>query len=170
MRIGIIGPTRIDKFCKVVNKQRSDFDHFLHKISEHLASTEHSLVVVPAQENASGIIAQQYRDLQGSKVYGIVPEDDEEFGLMDVDPIYADEIINCGTWRNQPEKLCEESDVLLCVGLAPGTIIEICYAKWFKVQKIFILIEFLSQRLAPEIEKDLPIGYVNFSELKEKIK
>ena len=144
--------------------------YFLEKVAEYLASTDNEIVIMPAHDSAQGILARNYRDYKGKEVIGLIPEDDVEFGLMDLDRGVADTNINCGTWRNQPETLCEESDVLLVVGLAPGAMIEICYSKWFKVKKVYIMTDFLSSKLHPEIEKDLRIEYISINELEDKIK
>jgi len=170
MRIGILGPTRVKEFCERLGVEESEYLYFLEKIAERLASTSHEIIVMPASGTAQGLIASAYKDLGGKKVVGIVPRDDTEWGIRDVDETIADDIINCGTWRNQPEKFCEESDVLLVVGLAPGAMIEICYTKWFKVKRVFLMRDFMSQKLHPEIEKDIPVEYISIQDLKDKIK
>jgi len=83
--------------------------------------------------------------------------------------ILIDKEINCGTWRNQPEKLDEESDILICLGFSPGSLIEISYTKWFKVKKIYIIKEFISQKLPKEINKKLNISYLSLKELKKRL-
>lgn len=170
MKIGILGPTRINEFCESINVHKADYLHFLEKIAEYLASTPHEIVVMPAHDTAQGLIASAYKDYKGKKVIGLVPEDDVEWGLLNIDGRVADETINCGTWRNQPEKLCEESDVFLVVGLSPGAMIELCYSKWFKVKKVFIMTDFVKQKLPPEVEKDLDVEYIDIHNLDEKIK
>lgn len=170
MKIGVIGPTRVKEFCITINAQQVDYLHFLETIGEYLASTDNELVIMPAYDSAQGIIARNYKDYKGKEVIGLIPEDDTEFGLMDLDRTTADTNINCGTWRNQPEAFCEESDILLVVGLSPGAMIEICYSKWFKVKDVFIMSDFMSSKLHPEVEKDLRVEYITMNELKDKIK
>jgi len=170
MKIGIIGPTRIDKFCDSLDVEKSEYVHFLNKVAEHLAKKGHEIIIMPAEDTAQGVVAQTYKDFRGKKVIGLMPHDDVEFGLMNLDETIADDIINCGTWRNQPETLCELSDVLLVVGWAPGGMIEICYTKWFKVKKVFVFEDFLSQKIHPELTKDLTLEYVNIHNWEEKLK
>ncbi|MFC2135612.1 hypothetical protein ACFLTH_13440 [Bacteroidota bacterium] len=170
MKIGVLGPTRINEFCQTLDVQKAEYIYFLEKVAEHLASTKHEIVIMPAHDTSQGVIASAYKDFKGVKVIGLIPEDDTEWGLLNIDPHVADENINCGNWRNQPEKLCEESDVFLCVGLSPGSMIELCYSKWFKVKKVYVMTDFMSQKLPPEVEKDLSVEYITINELDEKIK
>ncbi|NQU98219.1 hypothetical protein HQ533_02025 [Candidatus Woesearchaeota archaeon] len=170
MRIGIIGPTRIDKFCAATGFEESEYRHFLEKVAEILAEGGYEIIVTPSYTSAPGLVTQVYKDLKGKKVIGVVPEDDTEFGWFDLDETIPDEVINCGTWRNQPETFCESSDILLVIGLSTGAMIELCYSKWFKVKKLLILKDFLSNKLHPEIEKDLDVEYISIQELKEKIR
>ncbi|MBU0666665.1 MAG: hypothetical protein ABIC91_06320 [Nanoarchaeota archaeon] len=165
MKIGIAGPTRIKEFCETLKLKKIDYFSFLENIGKQIALTGHELVVVPAQTNAPGIIAKAYKNAGGKRIIGIIPTDDDDWGLLDVEPSLADEIITCGTWRNQPEKLCEESDVLLVVGYSPGAMIEICYTKWFKVKKVLIVKNYISAKLHPEIEKDLDLEYIEKTQL-----
>ncbi|MBL7057687.1 hypothetical protein ISS09_05385 [Candidatus Woesearchaeota archaeon] len=170
MKIGILGPTRIDEFCEVVNAGKTEYLYFLEQIAEYLASTNNSIVIMPSRITAQGVVALTYKDLGGKKVIGVIPEDDVEWGIKDIDESVADEVVNCETWRNQPEKLCEESNIFLLVGMSPGAMIEVCYSKWFKVKKVFIMTDFLSQKLPAEVEKDLDVEYITLFELKDKIK
>lgn len=170
MIIGVVGPTRIKEFCIALRVEESSYMVFLEKIAEYLASTNHELLIMPAHDTSPGVIASIYKDLNGRKVIGLVPEDDVEFGLNDIDGTIADETINCGTWRNQPEAFCEKADILLVVGLSPGAMLEMCYAKWFKVKHIYVMEDFLSSRLPPELEKDIPIKYITIHDLEEYIR
>ena len=136
MIIGLLGPTNVKKYCDILGFELSEYKYFLEKIAEHLAKTGHEIIIMPSQNQTSqSIVAQTYKDYRGKKVIGIIPMDDTEWGLLDIDEHFADENINCGTWRNQPETFCEKSDILLVIGLSPGAMIELCYTKWFKVEK-----------------------------------
>jgi|FLOH01.1.fsa_nt_gi predicted Rossmann-fold nucleotide-binding protein len=169
MKVGIIGPTRIDKFCEVTTYDKTEYTYFLHELGVLLAKKGLEIMITPSYTSAPGFVAQVYRDFKGKKVWGLIPEDDTEFGWFDLDFTLADEKINCGTWRNQPESFCQEADIFICVGLSTGTMIELCYSKWFKMKKVFILTDFLSSKLHPEIEKDLDIEYIQLSELGDKL-
>ena len=95
--------------------------------------------------------------------------DDKEFGC---DYLNKDlgESINCGTWRNQPEKLNEETDILISIGHSVGGLIEICYTKWFKPKPVYILTDIDSEKLPKVVEEELDIKYVSISELEEVLK
>ncbi len=92
--------------------------------------------------------------------------DDKEFGFdwLNLD---IGEIINCGTWRNQPGRLNEETDVLICLGYSAGGLAEIAYTKWFKPKKVYVVKELVSRELPEEINLDLK--YVWIKELEEEL-
>ena len=132
MKIGMVGPTRMDLFCRILDISFEEYEYFLEKIAETIARSGHEMVILPEQGSVQEMLSKKYKDLGGKKVIGIVPKDDVEFGIENLNEFMVDEIVNCKTWRNQPEKLCEESDILVVVGLSPGAVIEISYSKWFK--------------------------------------
>ncbi len=168
MRIGIAAPTRIEKLCAILNISESEYIHFLYTIAQRLAASQHELVLVPDHGSASWMVARNYKDFGGKKVFALVPFDDEEFGQVDLE--IADENISCGTWRNQPEKLCEESDCLMVLGLSPGAMIELCYSKWFKLRNVLVFKDFITQPIHEELAKDLNISYVSLDSFMEQLK
>jgi len=154
MRIGIIGPSSLNK----------NFTEIIKGLAKIVAESESEIVVTPDKGSASEFFAQEYLKSRGKKVFEIIPLDDEEFGYgyLNLD---LGESINCGTWRNQPEKFNEETDVLLCIGYAVGVLTEIAYTKWFKPKPVFIIEELVSGRLPEEIHLDLK--YVSAGNLKK---
>ncbi|MBS3079812.1 hypothetical protein J4218_06835 [Candidatus Pacearchaeota archaeon] len=95
--------------------------------------------------------------------------DDKEFGFSWVN-LDIGEHINCGTWRNQPEKLNEETDCFLCIGYAVGVLAEIAYSKWFKPKSVYIINELVSGKLPVEVEKGLKLKYIDVGDLKKHLK
>jgi len=65
--------------------------------------------------------------------------------------------INCKTWRNQPEKLNEETEILISIGHSIGGIIEIGYTKWFKPKPVYVIKDIDSEKLPRVMEKELDI-------------
>jgi len=157
MKVGIIGPS------KVVNKSK------ILEIAKIIVGLGHAIVVTPDKGSASEAFAQGYLDNEGKKVYEIVPLDDKEFGV-DYLNLELGEHINCGTWRNQPEKTNEETDVLLCVGYAVGVLIEIGYSKWFKPKPVYIIKELVSGKLPKEVEGSLDLRYISIKDIEKELK
>ena len=156
MKIGIIGPSKFEG-----NKE------IIRELAKKVAGEGHEIFVTPDKGSASEFFAKEYLASEGKKVFVVAPLDDKEFGYdwLNLD---LGENINCGTWRNQPEKLNEETDALICIGYAAGVLIEIGYSKWFKPKPIYLINELISEQLPKEIEGSLNLNYVNCDKLKLK--
>ncbi|MFC1681999.1 hypothetical protein ACFL0X_00060 [Nanoarchaeota archaeon] len=159
MRIGIIGPSELKDFYKI------------KQVAEIVAKLKHEVVLTPDKGSTSEFFAKEYLNAGGKKVFEVVPLDDKEFGYDWVN-LELGENINCGTWRNQPEKLNEECDVLVCLGYSAGGLAEIAYTKWFpkgKVKKpVYIIEELVSGKLPSEIKLDL--RYVSIGDLEKVLR
>ena len=79
------------------------------------------------------------------------------------------ENINCDSWRNQPEKLNEETDCLLCLGYAEGVLIEIAYSKWFNPKPVYIVKELVSQELPKDSRRKVNIKYISYNDLEKEL-
>ena len=160
MKIGIIGPSKIEYVEEINGKAKE----IISSIAKKIALSKNEIVVVPDKGSVSEFFAQEYIKNKGKKVWEVVPLDDKEFGLswMNLD---IGEKINCGTWRNQPEKLNEECDIFLCLGYAVGVLAEIAYTKWFKPKKVYIITELVSGKLPIEVERSLKLEYVSYKKL-----
>ena len=134
-----------------------------------LAKSGHEIVLTPDKGSSSEYFALEYLKNKGKKVYEVLPLDDKEFGYSYVNTELG-EHINCGTWRNQPEKLNEETDALVCIGYAVGVLAEIAYTKWFKPKPIYIIKEIDSEKLPKIINDSLDIRYLSLSELEKNLK
>ncbi|HJX50558.1 MAG TPA: hypothetical protein VJ438_03795 [Candidatus Nanoarchaeia archaeon] len=161
MRIGIIGPSKIE----YVEEVNPDAKKILKEIVKKVINRE--IVVVPDKGSVSEFFAKEYIKSKGKKVWNMLPLEDKEFGLDYVNTEIGEKI-SCGTWRNQPEKLNEETDVLLCVGYAVGVLAEIAYSKWFKPKPVYILKELISGELPKEINKSLDLRYISYKDLNLK--
>ncbi|MBR9702000.1 hypothetical protein GOV13_03690 [Candidatus Pacearchaeota archaeon] len=157
MRIGIIGPSKLREKDKI------------SRIAKIVANLGKEIVLTPDKGSSSEFFAQEYLANKGKKVFEIVPLDDKEFGYDWVN-LDLGEKINCGSWRNQPEKLNEESDVLLCLGYSTGGMIEICYSKWFKKKPVYIINEFIEDKLPKELEESLDLKYISIEDLEKELK
>lgn len=165
MRIGIIGPSKLE-YLDEVNK---DARGIVSEIAGLVAKSSNEIIVVPDKGSSSEFFAQEYLRNKGKKVYEVIPLDDKEFGYSWIN-VDLGEHINCGIWRNQPEKLNEECDVLLCIGYAVGVLAEIAYTKWFKPKPVYIVKKLVTRKLPVEVEKSLNLKYVSLSELKKLLR
>ena len=162
MRLGIIGPSKLESLDSVNKNARQ----LISRLAKLVANYGNDILVVPDKRSASEFFAQEYLRFKGKKVYELIPLDDKEFGYSWLNSEIG-EHINCGTWRNQPEKLNEETDCLLCIGYAVGVLAEIAYSKWFKPKPIYIVRKLVTKRLPEEVEKSLRLEYVSLAQLRE---
>jgi hypothetical protein len=165
MKIGIIGPSKLEYLQDIDENP----EKILNNLAKSLAISGNEIVVTPDKGSVSEYFAKEYLKNKGKKVYEVVPLEDKEFGLVWVNQDLGD-IINCSTWRNQPEKLNEETDALLCVGYAVGVLAEIAYSKWFKPKPVYIIKELTSQKLPKEIERSLDLRYFSVKEFEKYLK
>lgn len=166
MRIGIIGSSKLE-YLEDINPNAKE-------ILENLAKKviKHEIVTTPDKGSVSEYFAKIYLKNNGLKVHNLLPLDETEFGLSWMNTEIGEKI-NCGTWRNQPEKFNEETDALLCVGYAVGVLAEIAYSKWFnpKIKSkspkpIYIIRELVSCQLPREVEKSLNIKYISYKDFR----
>lgn len=159
MKIGVIGPSKIE-FLEEINK---DAKKILKEIIKKIIDKE--IVVTPDKGSVSEFFAKQYLSDRGKKVWSVIPLEDKEWGYSYVNTEIGEKI-SCGSWRNQPEKFNEETDVLLCVGYAVGVLTEIAYSKWFKPKPVYIIKELVSGELPKEVNKSLDLRYISYKDLK----
>lgn len=159
MRIGIIGPTKLSSLEKI----NRDAVKIIRGLSKTIAESGNEIVITPDKGSVAEFFANEYLNNGGKKIYSVIPMDDKEFGYDWINLDLGDRI-NCGTWRNQPEKLNEETDMLLGLGYAEGVLIEIGYSKWFKPKPVKIIKEFISEELPKESVKKIDLEYVSYRE------
>lgn len=173
MKLGIIGPTQWQRNCKIIGVSEKEFLGEIKKIAETVFSLGFEITINPHKNGASFEFALEFKRL-GGKVFGIVPLQDKEFGIDYLDQSVCDEIIDCGTWRNQPESLNENCEAMLCLGFSSGTINEVAFSKWFPVgqksKKVLVVKEFISKELPSESVKDINLEYILLGQLEKKLK
>ena len=152
MKIGIIGPSKLKDKEKV------------KEIAKIVAQSGNEVFLTPDKGSSSEFFAQEYERAGGEKVYSVFPIKDKEFGITHVN-LNLGENIDCKTWRNQPEKLSEETDILISIGHSVGGIIEIGYTKWFRPKPVYIIKDIDSERLPKVMEKELDLKYILINEL-----
>ncbi len=133
MRIGIIGPSKLRNKSKIL------------RVAKIVAESGNEVVLTADKGSSSEFFALEYIKNKGKQIYSVLPLDDKEFGYSWVN-VDLGKKINCKTWRNQPEKLNEESEVLISIGHSVGGMIEIGYTKWFKPKPVYVIKD-LSKKL-----------------------
>lgn len=172
MRIGIIGPGDVGKYCEMIGLNPKEYKQKLEKLANKIAELNYEVVICADKGSTSEKFAQLYKIHKGKKIIGIVPQDDKEFGISWLNLDILDEKDNCGTWRNQPERLAELSDLLISIGWASGVVAEIYAAGWFsKSEKVYVIDDFISQRLPKELDASFKkIEYLSLSKLLKFLK
>lgn len=171
MKIGIIGPGEVEKYCERAKINKTKYTLIVKDLAISLANTTSEIVVTPDKGSTSELFVKEYLASGGKKVYEVIPLDDKEFGYSWVN-IDLGEHINCETWRNQPETLCENSDLLICIGWGGGTLAEVYYTRWFgKVKKVYVVEELIDSKLPNSLDKTFKIlEYIKANELEKKLK
>lgn len=171
MRIGIIGPGEVEKYCERAKIDIDAYKKIIGNLASSAAESGHEIVVTPDKGSTTELFAKEYLKNKGKKVIEVVPLDDKEFGYEWVNTELG-ENINCGTWRNQPETLCENSDSLICIGWGGGTVAEIYYTRWFsKAKKVYVVEDIIDDKLPVSLEVSLKIvEYVKAAELEKRLK
>ena len=169
MNIGVIGPTKIDIFCRLRGVSKDYFIKAVQFVAARLAASDHTFYIVPDAGSTVAVFAKHYREYNGKKLIGLVPENDTEFGNSWLDRTLTIHIENTGTWRNTPEELVRNADVLLCFGLGLGTMIEVAYSKWFHTNKIYFIKEFVPV-LPVELTHKIHCQWVSLAEIPALLK
>ena len=167
MKVGIIG-SNIKEQSKALRKEPEELYLILRSVAEHLASSS-DLIVIPEQGSSSEFIAEVYRENDGTKIVGIIPMQDKEFGVSEINTPICDEMVNSGTWSNSGPTLIKRSDIILCLGLSPRSVIELCFTRWYPKEKILVADDLVTQRLPIEIQNQLNINYIKLKELEKYI-
>jgi len=154
MKIGIIGPS------KFINTEGIRF------VAGVLAELDCEVFLVPDKGSSCEFFALEYLKKKKLGLNLVAPLDDNEFGYSWLN-LDLGKVVNCSIWRNQPEKLNELTDVLVCLGYSAGVLAEIAYTKWFNKKPVFFVDEFISGKLPLEINLDL--RYVNLNDLKSAL-
>jgi hypothetical protein len=163
MKIGIIGPSKIS-YVEEINPNARKIIDGLAKIVK-----DYEIVLTPDKGSVSEFFAEKYISFGGKKIYSIIPLDDHEFGYSWLNTNLG-EHINCGSWRNQPEKLNEETEVLLCLGYSVGGNIEISYSKWFNKKPVYIIRELVTAEFPRDATRDLDIKYISYKDFSKELK
>lgn len=162
MRIGIIGPNYCPQLSKEDLKTRKNN---LKKVAKALAKANFEILLTPNKNSLLELLGKEYLKNKGKKIFELVPLNDNFEEHLNVE---LGEIISCGKWPNQPSKFNEECDVMFCVGYGGMVLAEIGFSGYYNPKKIYIIKEFISQKLPKEI--GLNIEYIALAELEDVLK
>jgi hypothetical protein len=157
MRIGIIGPNMCPQLKQAELEIRKDN---LIQVARILAKTDFEILLTPNKNSLLELLGKEYLKNGGRKIYEIVPLDDDYEEHLNVS---LGENISCGKWESQPSKFNEECGVMFCVGYGGMVLAEIGFSGYYNPKRIYIINEFISQKLPEGIGLD--IEYINLNEL-----
>ena len=162
IRVGIIGPTDIQVTAESAGLDPAACGSMASAAGENLARGGYQLVVVP--DRGVGLLAAQaYHDAGGRRLIGIIPHGGTSAqaasSRCEEHRHLCHETVEDLTWTGQHERICQMSDVLLCIGLSCGTMSEIAWTKWVGNTPV-VVIEPLVSGIPPEIQAETALHLV----------
>ena len=163
LKVGIIGPTNLEKLSKLTGKSVSFFLEKAKEIGKVVADGGHELWI-NGDRGMTISIGRSYKENKGKKLVVLYPKvaepwpDDHIRKYKEVADIVREE--RNWFWANY--SVVSEPDLCICVGLSAGTLSELAYIKWNhllnqgKLEKLIAIKELLRGGvLPPEIEVDI---------------
>ena len=161
MKLSIIGSSSKDTILKNSKISQEDLNALISQLGTYAASLAAELIIVP-DEGIPFEIAKAYKEAGGHKVTGIVPLLDKKFGVEHIREFIGilDETVDVKTWYEADGEIASFGDLCICIGLSPGSLVEICMMKYhakFLDKKIPLIIfeNTFSGKLPEEIKEQL---------------
>ncbi|MEI7539605.1 MAG: hypothetical protein WCJ36_02450 [Candidatus Saccharibacteria bacterium] len=155
MKIGIIGPNNI------FNGDIGDRKGLPDRVAEILASSNHEIVLTPDKNSLLEYFGNKYKEFNGNKIWLVLPTEEQGYdSYLNTD---LGEIISCKDWDRQANEFNRQCDIFICVGYAWGGMKEIACAQYFNKKKIYILKEFISDKLPEEL--GFLVEYISINDL-----
>jgi len=162
VRIGIIGPTDIAVTTRAAGLDPAACEHAAREAGESLARQGHEVVVVP-DRGVALLAAQAYRAAGGRRLIGIIPHGGTSAqaatSCCQSHRNLCDETVEDLSWTEQHERICQLSDLLLCIGLSCGTLSEIAWTKWVGNTPV-VVIRPLVSGIPPEMAAETDLHWV----------
>jgi len=168
----IIGPTDKTKIFRYGKIKKNEYGIYKQKIGKVLVENISRIDIIP-DDGFPLDIAKVYKELGGKLVVGNVPKGGSRY--LDKYLKFCDKIEEVeGDWTFLNTSLSLKDDIMIGIGLSPGTIVEIAYSKYHKKylnNPIPVLIDerTISQRLCKELEEEIDIKYFNSVHSLEKL-
>ena len=181
LKIGVIGPTNIQKLSRLTKKPAIYFLVRAEKIGKILAEIGCELWVNGDRGMAESI-ARSYKKNNGEKLVILFPVKAEPWPKKHAERYkkQADKLKEEPNWFWTNYNVVAIPDICICVGLSAGTLSELAYIKWDhqlkrgNLKRLIAIKELLRNRkLPPEIEVDIKkvLTYINkVEELKQILK
>ena len=175
LKVGLIGPTNIQKLSKLTKKPASFYIKKANEIGKLLAKADCE-VWVNSDRGMAINIASSYKRNKGKRLVVLFPGSNQPWPNKHARPYkkYADIIRKEPDWFWTNYNVTAIPDVCVCVGLSAGTFSELAYIKWnyqFKrggLKKLIAIKELLRDgKLPPEIEFDIKKILIYINEVKD---
>lgn len=175
LKIGIIGPTNIQKLSRLTKRPVS---FYLQKTKEigKLLSEINCELWINSDKGVAINIAKSYKKNKGKKLVILYPGKGEPWPNKHARPYikYADELRKEPDWFWTNYNVTAIPDICICTGLSAGTLSELAYIKWNyqlkrgNLKKIIVIKELLrGKKLPPEIEVDIKKILIYINKAKE---
>jgi len=171
LKVGIIGPTNIQKLSKLTKKPVRFFLIRAQEIGKILAETPYELWI-NSDKGMAFHIARAYKKHKGKKLVILYPGRSEPWSNKHtlIYKKYGDREIKEKNWFWTNYDVVSKPDICVCVGISAGTLSELAYIKWNcqfnqgKLKKLIAIKELLREKKLPaEVEVDIKkvLTYVN---------
>ena len=163
LKVGIIGPTNIQKLSRLTKKPAGFFLQKAKEIGKLLAEIGCELWV-NSDKGMANIIARSYKKNGGKKLVVLYPGKGEPWPNKHAKPYkkYADQLRKEPNWFWTNYNVIALPDLCICVGLSAGTMSELAYIKWNyqlkrgRMKKLIAIKELIRGRRLPlEVEADI---------------
>lgn len=171
MKVGVIGPTDLDKLVDLMGGSQEAFLGKAAQIGRILAETECCELWVNPDGGMLAAVAEAYKDAGGKKLVVLVPKARPwPITHIQTHAARADKIVNVADWFHANYQVVSTTDVCICVGLSAGVHTELGYIKWDaqfqcgNLQTLIVIKELVRGGvLPPEIEANIGerIHYIN---------
>jgi predicted Rossmann-fold nucleotide-binding protein len=158
MKVGIVGPN------KIFDGDLEERKKLLDSVAKIVADSKNEIVLTPDKDSLLEYFGKKYLKFGGEKISTVAPIEDKAEEHLNLE---LGEIINCHDWDRQANEFNRECDVFVCIGWAWGALKEIACAQYFNKKKIYILKEFISDKLPEEL--NFLVEYISISEVAEKL-
>jgi len=175
LKVGLIGPTNIQKLSKLTKKPVSFYIKKTKEIGKLLAELNCE-VWINSDKGMAINIAKYYKQNGGKKLVILFPNSSQPWPNKHAYPYkkYADVIRKEPNWFWTNYNVTAIPDLCVCVGLSAGIFSELAYIKWNyqlkrgKLKKLIAIRELLRERKLPsEIEFDIRRILIYINEVKD---
>ena len=140
--IGLIGPTNLQRISAASGIAEAHYKATAFEVGQAIARAGAVLAVVP-DRGVALLGMQGYRGAEGPWTLALVPSGGPSESVATSNCLEnseaCDEVVTGFTWHHQHARMCELSDLMICVGLSCGTLAEIAWTKWIQGPRILVM-------------------------------